>query len=96
MIYQHRCEYCGKYFASHRWASIYCCKECKQKAHRKRIEDKSQPCWVCTKACGGCFWSKYLVPIEGWKAVEHIVHEKKNGGDFRTYRILYCPEFNHE
>lgn len=58
---------------------------------------KEQPCWTCTKACGGCSWSKNLTPIEGWKAekVYFNTYRQDTSTDY-TYQISYCPEYEKE
>lgn len=58
-----------------------------------------QPCWDCTKACGGCTWSKDFTPIKGWVAEKHIsdrvIYEGKTY-IIESYKILKCPEFIDE
>lgn len=54
-----------------------------------------QPCWTCAKACGKngkwCSWSRDLIPVKGWEAVPSTVRKKE-----KSYRILYCPEYEEE
>jgi len=44
-------------------------------------------CWDCKNACGGCDWSRELVPVEGWKAVP--TYNKCQA----SYSVKECPEF---
>lgn len=56
---------------------------------------RSQPCWDCAKACGGCVWSEKFQPIPGWVATERPM--SYNGKTKATsYAIQYCPEFEPE
>lgn len=53
--------------------------------------DDFQPCWTCTKACGGCSWSRNFIPVPGWKA--EPTHIPSNGDFADSYRIIECPEY---
>ena len=62
------------------------------------MKNNYQLCWCCSKACGGCSWSRKFEHVEGWKATHHrLCFEKaKNGRKSRwvdTYDIQECPEF---
>ena len=50
---------------------------------------KRQLCWDCSKACGGCRWSRDFQPIPGWTAT-YIPDRPQNPA---TYSITKCPEF---
>lgn len=54
-------------------------------------------CEVCTKACGGCSWSKKNVqqPVEGWDAIRHDLQQPKKFYA-ESYIVLHCPEFELE
>lgn len=53
-----------------------------------------QPCWTCTKACGGCSWSKDFKPVPGWIAEKRYI--PSNGELAETYKIISCPEYIKE
>lgn len=60
------------------------------------FETKTNICFDCQKACGGCSWSKKFEPVPGWTAEPVLlnlgkVHSKKR--HVRTYHITACPEF---
>lgn len=52
-------------------------------------------CWDCARACGGCSWSKKLIPMEGWEVAETEIRAQR--GDRiviqQTYRVIACPGF---
>lgn len=50
-------------------------------------------CWSCQKACGGCSWSKQLVPVEGWQAIRRDIHNNVVGADMESYRVIVCPQY---
>ena len=57
---------------------------------------KDQPCWTCTKSCGGCSWSARFEPVEGWEAKETAIHHGFYHGKARdeaSYAIIRCPEY---
>lgn len=43
-------------------------------------------CWNCSKATGGCSWSKSLLPVDGWDAEETDV----------SFKVNACPEFEKD
>lgn len=103
MIYKKQCENesCQKTFVTHNPKQKYCSKKCRMEA--KQNKELGQPCWYCTKACGGCSWSSEFKPVRGWKAKPTIVKNiiRKKTGEIRistysSYRITECPEFIHE
>ena len=85
------CEFCGKQFTSKSDIKKYCTYRCARDMARKRQEENEQLCWRCKNACGGCSWSKELLPVKGWKAESTII--KDSMGDFESYKIKRCPEF---
>ena len=90
-MYVKTCGACGKVFFTRSSSREGCCKECDRELAQIRREEEWQPCWLCKKACGGCSWSKYLKPVDGWVAEPTIV--KDSTGDFPSYKIKECPEF---
>lgn len=54
----------------------------------------SQICWWCAKAVGGCNWSRYLEPVDGWEAIPTKI--LGYGGLHDSFKILRCPEFERE
>ena len=85
------CKICGKVFACRSNSKLYCSKECREMAARERSVIVGQPCWVCSRACGGCEWSESFKPVKGWDAIPTIVKDSK--GDFSSYIIKKCPKF---
>ena len=45
-------------------------------------------CWTCSKATGGCSWSREETPIKNWVA-EEVKHE-----DFISYNVKKCPYYS--
>lgn len=60
-----------------------------------------QPCWDCSRACGGCSWTEYgrFEPVPGWTAVPTtvITCSTVKGNTYHyeipTYDIKACPLF---
>lgn len=51
-----------------------------------------QPCWTCSKYCGGCSWTKRdPEPVEGWEATPTVKRNKGVASPY--YAIHYCPEY---
>lgn len=90
-MYVKFCECCGKKIVSKSNLKKYCSKECAKKMAEKREEESWQLCCTCKKACGGCLWSEYFLPVVGWDAEPTIV--KDSEGDFASYKIHKCPEY---
>ena len=61
---------------------------------------KTNICFDCQKACGGCSWSELdpdtgkprFQPVEGWTA-KPVVVQVDNGRVIESYHITACPEF---
>lgn len=53
---------------------------------------KDSLCWYCEKACGGCSWSRKLIPVEGWKA-KKVKNKDYNDETIPCYKVIECPEF---
>lgn len=88
-----KCDFCGKEFGFRKWRR-YCCERCREQAKLKREYEsgKSQLCWKCQRACGGCPWSRELKPVKGWKA--KLTTIRSNGiKEYNSYRIIECPLF---
>ena len=98
------CKCCGKPFNATNQNRVYCSSGCKIKAkykqqevyHAKRDKKKGKRhyndalCWHCQKACGGCSWSRSLIPVDGWEAkeVDLVTYE-----GLKSYKVIECPEF---
>lgn len=79
----------------------------KQKAKRK-MQPKTQLCWSCANACGGCSWSGIdpkthrprFEPVPGWKAkltrTELSTGKGREKRVLTSYAIRSCPEFVQE
>jgi hypothetical protein len=58
---------------------------------------KSNICFDCDRACGGCSWSRNFEPVPGWTATKTTLKigctgkEKPRWVD--TYSITACPLF---
>lgn len=90
-MYLKFCKFCGNKFFSKSERKRYCSPECGHKAAEKKREEMGQLCWRCGNACGGCSWSKNLIPVSGWVADPVTVRDEE--GVFRSYRIKSCLEF---
>lgn len=85
------CAFCGKQFLSISITKKYCCHECKKSDALQKREEKKQLCWRCKNACGGCSWSAFLKPVDGWDATPVII--KDSTGNISSYKIQKCPKF---
>ena len=99
------CKCCGKQFAPNDRYRVYCSNACKLKAnyqykqnyYDKKIKpkrgrkpnSKETLCWSCKNACGGCSWSRNLVPVEGWNTIP----VKIKGIKTQSYKVISCPKF---
>lgn len=55
---------------------------------------KTQLCWTCARACGGCSWSRSFTPVNGWTAEQTELYVDR--GEYEThttvsYKITDCP-----
>ena len=60
---------------------------------------KTQLCWTCARACGGCSWSHDFTPVKGWTAKKVTMYVDR--GDYEThrtetYRITACPLYKDD
>lgn len=55
----------------------------KGKAYANDRQQAETLCWYCANACGGCSWSKKLVPVDGW-----VTTPRGPGED-----VVACPQF---
>lgn len=53
---------------------------------------QQQLCERCGNACGGCEWSDYLKPVEGWDAEPTKVYIDKHD-PIDSFHIKSCPKF---
>lgn len=51
---------------------------------------KGALCWKCSKATGGCSWSKCLLPVDGWEA------EATTVDGLPTHKVVSCPCFEKD
>ncbi len=102
------CSCCNKEFEPIHRREMYCSDYCRNKAKHKResetktaiqppkkpkrISKKLALCWYCKNACGGCSWSKNLIPIKGWKAKE-VTNRGISDSGIKSYKVIECPEF---
>lgn len=85
----------------------FCSKQCRIEYDRKRLRKSTkpteprntpsgQPCWSCRKATGFCSWSHSLKPIKGWKATPTTKGGNNIHDYMSSYKIRYCPEYEHD
>lgn len=60
---------------------------------------KSQLCWTCARACGGCSWSADFTPVKGWTAKKVTMYVDR--GEYEThrtetYKITACPLYKDD
>lgn len=55
-------------------------------------KNKQTLCWNCTKATGGCSWSKYLLPVDGWEAEETFISNDR----VKSFKVNKCPCFKSD
>ena len=56
---------------------------------------KTQPCWNCTRCNdAACIWIREGKPIDGWTAEKTYI--EGNGSYSNSYKIIYCPNYNHD
>ena len=49
-------------------------------------------CWSCSKAIGGCNWSKSFKAVKGWRIIP--TQKTAYGGvGYKSCVVLECPEF---
>lgn len=53
---------------------------------------RSTLCWDCSRALGGCSWSREYVPVEGWVAEPTTIRNNATGYT-NSYHIIACPLF---
>lgn len=58
-------------------------------------------CWDCTKAVGGCSWSRSFRPVEGWDATPTRVKADKDADTGEqhwtdSFYVNDCPEFEKD
>lgn len=51
---------------------------------------KGTLCWGCSKATGGCSWSKSLLPVDGWETESTMVD------GLPTHKVISCPNFERD
>ena len=91
MIVSNKCKRCGEYFLTNYEDQKYCTKKCRIEARIEKSLEQGQICWICKNAAGKCSWSKCLQPVEGWIAEPNEI--KDDEGNFRSYKIIFCPQF---
>jgi len=66
----------------------------KVRQNEQKKREKPTLCWDCKNACGGCPWSKHLVPVGGWTAKKTTIRASKTGEErMPSYLVIGCPEF---
>lgn len=60
---------------------------------------KTQLCWTCARACGGCSWSRSFTPVNGWTAEQTELYVDR--GEYEThrttsYKITACPLYKND
>ena len=87
------CAVCERTFITTKEDKKTCTMKCSKILRARSGEQRrnDQLCWKCKNATGGCIWSRYLKPIDGWEAKQ----VKRKDGDM-TYKITSCPQFIHD
>lgn len=57
---------------------------------------KDTLCWSCKKACCGCSWSKFFIPVKGWVAEPTIIADKAETYKINSYHVKSCPKYINE
>lgn len=57
----------------------------------KSLRGAKQLCFSCKKACGGCSWSTWFRPVQGWKAVPTKIRQGYQ--TVESFHIMDCPEY---
>lgn len=59
---------------------------------------KTQLCWTCSRACGGCSWSADFTPVKGWTAKKNTVRVEKGiySHEYDSYHITECPLYKDD
>ena len=66
----------------------------KVRQNEQKKREKPTLCWDCKNACGGCPWSKHLVPVGGWTAKKTTIRASKTGEErMPSYLVIGCPEY---
>ena len=71
-------------------------------AGSNKFKKKEQLCWECKNACGGCDWSRKLLPVKGGEAEETTVgmtvyeEGRKIYKQVKSFKIKSCPKFIKE
>lgn len=52
-------------------------------------------CWDCAKALGGCSWSDFFIPVDGWEA-RKFHKDEASRPDHESYFVYQCPEFQRD
>ena len=62
---------------------------------QESYEQRGTLCWSCDRAFGGCNWSRYFLPVDGWVACEVNRARKFNGKTqhLHSYHVYSCPLF---
>lgn len=87
------CATCGILFETTVRNKRHCSKRCEA----DELSRGGQICWKCKNATGGCSWSAFLKPVEGWEAEPRIIRNYDNTlhiyKEIHTYKIIHCPLF---
>ena len=59
---------------------------------KRQIGEGTSICINCANSTGLCSWSSQLIPVPGWSAVKHKIHDSSYYG----FRVDKCPLFTRE
>ena len=59
------------------------------------MNSENQLCWECSRATGGCPWSREGKEIPNWEA-EKTVIRNEDGTEMSSYKIKKCPLFQKD
>lgn len=51
-------------------------------------------CWKCSRATGGCPWSRYFRVVKGWDAVPTII--ENDHGNIESFLVKSCPLYDYD
>jgi len=92
------CVVCGRKILR-RYRKVFCSNLCRYKMNYPVKEEKKRTrketlCWSCDNACGGCSWSKALIPVSGWDAKPIKIKGNMDSKEYTdSYIVNSCPLF---
>ena len=93
------CANCGKKFLG-RANARYCSRKCANTGNLNPNVSETL-CWSCkhaTNKYGRCSWSRWGLPVPGWKAIVTKLKALKGKGnlEIRSYIVRECPLYEKD